>query len=76
MKTKAIVLAGSLSAVFQIHAGSVDNWTTAAPREEIRPQFRRTETGGRSGHGALAIHADGRVPSIRAVHPGGRTPRS
>jgi hypothetical protein len=30
------------------------------PREEIRPQFQRTETGGKSGHGALAIRADDR----------------
>src|SRR5205807_9197081 len=44
----------------QIHAASANEWTTAAPREEIRPQFQRSETGGRSEHGALAIRADER----------------
>src|SRR3989441_9479358 len=39
---------------------STGEWAAAAPREEIRPQFERTETGGKSGHGALAIRADER----------------
>src|SRR5882724_8294983 len=55
---KTIVLA--LSLTFQIHAGSDGGWTATAPREEIRPQFQHTETGGKSGHGALAIRADER----------------
>jgi len=59
MKTIAIVLASSFWA-FQIHASAADEWTAAAPREEIRPQFQHTETGGKSGHGALAIRADER----------------
>ena len=58
MKTIVIALAGSLA--FQIHASSVDGWTAAAPREEIRPQFQHTESGGKSGHGALTIRADER----------------
>src|SRR5436309_12824548 len=58
MKTIVIALAWSLA--FQIRAASADGWTTAAPREEIRPQFQHTETGGKSGHGALAIRADER----------------
>lgn len=45
---------------FQIHASPPDTWTTVAPREEIRPQFQHTETGGKSGHGALTIRADER----------------
>ena len=60
MKTIVIALACSFLAAFQIHAASVDTWTTAAPREEIRPQFQHTETGGKSGHGVLAIRADER----------------
>src|SRR6266700_6441114 len=58
MKTFVTALAWFLAC--QIHASSADAWTTAAPREEIRPQFQRTETGGKSGHGALAIRADER----------------
>src|SRR6267143_2847102 len=60
MKTTGTILAASFWAAWQIHANSADDWTTAAPREEIRPQFRRTETGGKSGHGTLAIRADER----------------
>lgn len=43
-----------------IQASSLDGWTSAAPREEIRPDFQQTESGGRSGGGALAILADER----------------
>src|SRR6266852_4663741 len=60
MKTIVIALAWSFRAVFQIHAASADGWTAAAPREEIRPQFQQTETGGKSGHDTLAIRADER----------------
>ena len=58
MKTIVIALAWSLA--FQIRAASADGWTTAAPREEIRPQFQQTETGGKSGRGTLVIRADDR----------------
>jgi predicted amidohydrolase len=57
---KTIVVALWLCAAFPIHATSGEGWSTVAPREEIRPQFQRTETGGKSGHGALAIRADDR----------------
>src|SRR2546426_7305843 len=57
---KTIVLALTWSLAFQIHAASADGWTTVAPREEIRPQFQHTETGGKSGHGTLTIRADDR----------------
>src|SRR2546427_8475188 len=60
MKTIVIALALAFWAAFQIHATSPGEWAAAAPREEIRPQFERTETGGKSGHGALAIRADER----------------
>src|SRR6059036_149808 len=58
MKTIVIALAGFFA--IQIHAASADDWTAAAPREEIRPQFQHMETGGKSGHGTLAIRADER----------------
>jgi predicted amidohydrolase len=35
-------------------------WEPAAPREEIRPQFAQSTTGGRSGRGNLSIIADDR----------------
>lgn len=60
MKTIVIAFASFLTAAFSIHAASVDGWTTAGPREEIRPKFQREETGGKSGHGELAILADER----------------
>jgi len=60
MKTLFIALAWSACAGFSIHAGSLDQWTTVAPREEIRPQFQHRETGGKSGQGALVIRADER----------------
>src|SRR5436190_23689473 len=57
---KTIVTALAWSFACQIQAASADGWTTAAPREEIRPQFHQTETGGKSCHGALIIRADER----------------
>jgi predicted amidohydrolase len=59
MKTIVTILGWSFFA-FQISAGSLDEWTTAAPREEIRPEFQSEETGGKSGRGALAIRTDER----------------
>src|SRR6185369_16413157 len=60
MKTIILALAWSVSAAFHSHAASLDGWTSVAPREEIRPEFQRTITGGKSGSGALIIRADGR----------------
>ena len=60
MKTIVIALAWSFWVAFQIQGASADGWTTAAPREEIRPQFQQQETGGKSGHGAFTISADER----------------
>ncbi len=60
MKTIVIAVAWCFWTAFQIHATSAEEWTSAAPREEIRPQFQQTETGGKSGHGALTIRADER----------------
>ena len=60
MKTFVTILAWAFCFTFQISAGSLDEWTTVAPREEIRPQFQRTEKGGKSGQGALVIRADER----------------
>src|SRR2546426_857664 len=60
MKTIVIALAWPFWVAFAIQAASADGWTAVAPREEIRPQFQHTETGGKSGHGALTIRADER----------------
>src|SRR6266568_4855059 len=60
MKTIVVALAWSFGVALQIHASSADEWTSAAPREEIRPRFQQEETGGKSGHGALIIRADER----------------
>ena len=40
--------------------GIPDGWTTAQPREELRPKFSYDAHGGRDGKGAFAIAADGR----------------
>jgi predicted amidohydrolase len=37
-----------------------DGWTTAAPRDELRPDFRYEQAGGRGGGGRLVIQADDR----------------
>ena len=58
-KTLVVALIGSLWVGCQAKAGSADEWTPVAPREEIRPQFEQSKTG-RAGHGALVIRADGR----------------
>src|SRR5262245_36939207 len=60
MKTIAIVLSWPFWSAWQIYAGSVDDWTTDTPREEIRPRFEHTTTGGKSGNGALIIRSDER----------------
>jgi predicted amidohydrolase len=57
---KTIGIAFACSFAFHILADPADGWTTIAPREEIRPEFQRTETGGKSGHGSLIIRADER----------------
>ncbi len=41
-------------------ASASNEWSTVSPREEIRPGFEQSTTGGRSGRGALVIHADNR----------------
>ena len=42
-------------------AGEVpDGWFTAAPRDEIKPQFRYEATGGHRGQGCFVIEADDR----------------
>src|SRR5262245_15895448 len=60
MKTIVLALALSFWTNFQMRASSADEWAAVAPRDEIRPQFQRTEAGGKSGHGALVIRADDR----------------
>ncbi len=41
-------------------AGAPDGWATAAPRDEIRPDFAYDPAGGPDGQGALVIKADRR----------------
>ena len=60
MKTVLITLLCSIWVVSEVHGAVDDGWTAVAPREEIRPQFQRQETGGKSSHGALTIQTDER----------------
>src|SRR5262245_50554631 len=60
MKTIVVRVVWSFWVVLQIQAAAADGWTSVAPREEIRPQFQSTESGGKSGHGALIVRADER----------------
>lgn len=39
---------------------AASEWTMESPREEIRPEFRYTQAGGRSGQGAWVIESDAR----------------
>jgi predicted amidohydrolase len=60
----ALIAAAALACAFgstrPLKAAVADEWAPAAPRDEIRPEFGREETGGKSGHGALVIRADER----------------
>lgn len=60
MKTTLIALATAFGVACCVYASSSDAWSTAAPRDEIRPQFQQTEMGGKSGQGTLSIRADER----------------
>jgi predicted amidohydrolase len=60
MKTFLFTFIFAVSAWIQTRASSNDEWTPMAPRDEIRPRFERTVTGGKSGHGALIIIQDER----------------
>ncbi len=58
----AIILAGALApaGLGQEVASGHDGWTTASPRDEIRPDFAYESRGGVDGRGCLAIRADRR----------------
>jgi predicted amidohydrolase len=60
MKTVATALLLSLFASLDLLASSADSWTSVSPRDELRPQFQQTESGGKSGRGSLIITADDR----------------
>jgi predicted amidohydrolase len=49
-----------LSATASDESEAPDGWTTAAPREEIRPHFVYHAQGGHDGHGRWVIGADSR----------------
>ncbi|MCA9055341.1 MAG: carbon-nitrogen hydrolase family protein, partial [Planctomycetaceae bacterium] len=62
VQAQVLVVAASCVCASEPSVGWRDwDWQTATPREEIRPEFLRTATGGRSGQGALTIQADDRV---------------
>lgn len=60
MKTAILTLAWSCCAALQIHASNSEQWMATAPRDEIRPHFEQTHSGGKSGGGALVIRSDER----------------
>jgi predicted amidohydrolase len=61
MKTFIIALACCFCVSIQVcGSSSGGDWTPVAPRDEIRPRFDKTESGGKSGHGSLFIRADER----------------
>jgi predicted amidohydrolase len=60
MKTLFAAFGSFIFCVAQAWASSSETWRSAAPRDEIRPNFERTESGGKSGNGSLIINADSR----------------
>lgn len=58
--TATIVGLTNLAAVRAVETTSFDGWTTAAPRDEIRPSFHVDPKGGPNGEPALGIAADDR----------------
>lgn len=60
MKIYLVVLAWVFAVALPVCSAAADEWTMVAPRDEIRPQFQRTASGGKSGQGELLIRADGR----------------
>jgi len=50
-----------LSSILFLHAGKApEGWTTASPRDEIRPRFRYDAKGGPDHNGAFVISSDDR----------------
>ena len=61
--TLIVAAVGSTATMVRRQAGDrglPDGWTTAQPRDELRPKFSYDPRGGRDGKGAFAIAADGR----------------
>ncbi len=58
----AIALAGAIPSAWGAEEGekAPDGWSTAAPRDEIRPAFAYQSRGGADGGGCLLIRADHR----------------
>ncbi len=59
----AVLAAAADAAIAQdvaVAGKAADGWTTAAPRDEIRPTFAREDSGGVDGRGSLVIRADRR----------------
>jgi predicted amidohydrolase len=55
-----VLMAGRASGADTPPAHAPDGWATAAPREEIRPQFAYEPSGGLDGQAAFVIRADRR----------------
>ncbi len=60
MKAAVFTLVWLLWVSVSTQAVSDGPWSKAAPRDEIKPVFKETNTGGKSGRGTLAIIADER----------------
>lgn len=60
MRHITLALAAWVAIAPQIRTAESHEWTSVAPRTEIRPEFRQSNDGGKSGRGLLAIQADDR----------------
>jgi predicted amidohydrolase len=60
LAVSAIVLSNLTGSFADEITSSHDGWQTAAPRDEIRPQFAHQPKGGRDGQPSLIITADAR----------------
>ena len=58
--TAACLLAALRIADAAVEEAAPDGWTTAAPRDELRPRFEFVPESGRSGRGSLVIEHDQR----------------
>ena len=56
----ALIVVGTLGLRGEEKTDAPSGWTTAAPRDEIKPLFSYESKGGRDGNGALVIAADER----------------
>jgi predicted amidohydrolase len=60
MLALALLSQSALAADPQNPSGAPDGWTAAAPRDEIRPEFSYSASGGPDGRGSFVIRSDER----------------